>query len=291
MFLGLDDDVLRTIAATVKNIQFYGPISIVMLSRVCRRFYYLVRDMTLNTKHQWVEGFSASFTWKVDRFCERVGDVYSPVFTSPHGHHWRLLLFFNGNGVTDCGPSLYLDISNADFLHVGWQRPTVFKLKFTHNMSQDADIVTPLTEITFSRLNRDWGYRVIAANFNHLSFCDNFVDKHGCLTVVCEVHTRPIVPSSVHSKVFSKLLEVQDKEQIVSNVLKRAETFTCAFCKSQLVKKFGQYVCAESNKDCLNAFYSLSKVLQPDVKKGTMLNAIDECCMYPTVAGTRQSFT
>ena len=290
MFLDLDDDVLHAIAAAVKNIQFHGPISIVMLSRVCRRFHRLIRKLTLDTKNQWVQGFSASFTWKVERFRERVGDVYSPVFTTPHGHHWRLLLFFNGNGVVDCGPSLYLDVPNAHFLHVGWQRATVFKLKIVHNASDLADIVTPTTEITFSQLHRDWGYKVLDPNFNHEMFCDNFLDAQGYLTVACELHVQPILPLFVVSKVTSKLTWRREKWQILSICSKQTETFACAFCNSQLVVKSDRLTCTESN-GVHDAFYSISKVLQPDVRNGATLNAVDEYCAHPTQRRSKCSLT
>ena len=50
---------------------------------------------------------------RVTQFRDQPRKLYSPVFTSPHGHHWRLLLFCRGNGTNGTGPSFYLDVSNA----------------------------------------------------------------------------------------------------------------------------------------------------------------------------------
>lgn len=296
MLFNLDDDVIQSIGAAVENIRCLGSISIVMLSRVCRRFRALFQILSDNAKSRWMEGFSVFHTWKVPRFRDRTERLYSPVFTTAHGHHWRLLLFCKGNGVAGVGPSVYLDVSNAIFLPEGWSRRSKFKLQFQHNVDETQNIITPPTDITFCKTNKDWGYRVFVPHFDYDSFCNNFVDADGAITICCEIHTDSIVPSSIipRMKVCKPYTRATTywKKQVLSEFLSRDDgRLFCTLCEGQLSQRYGNLICSSRHVHNANLGVCLvSRIVQPHVKCAkdatplTMTDGIDEYSLHPTLA-------
>ena len=283
----LDDDIIRSIAIATKNIRCLGMISLVMFSRVCRHFHFLFLTLTKHAKERWVEGFCVSYTWKVPSF--RGGcftsRMYSPVFMSEHGHHWRLLFFDRGNHTESFGPSLYLDVANAAFLPKDWSRRTTFKVQFHHNEDKTRNIACPLTEITFCKSNRDWGYRVFVPFYEHDLFCDQFVDANGAVTISCEIHVEPILPSSIFATKTTggvcTRTKTKCKKQILADFVQYegAKCFSCTLCNSNSVfYNNNTLVCDFFH--CLDTDQSIcaaSRVVQPDVdySNDSAINAID----------------
>ena len=70
------------------------------------------------------------YTWIIENYHKlRQPKLYSPVFHSGK-YNWRILIFPNGNNVTQF--SLYLDVADAATLPQGWSRQAHFKVT-VHN--------------------------------------------------------------------------------------------------------------------------------------------------------------
>ena len=284
----LDDDAIRSIATATKNIRCLGPISIVMFSRVCRHFHFLLLTLTKDAKERWVQGFCVSYMWKVPfRDESSINRIYSPVFMSEHGHHWRLL-FCRGENF---GPSLYVDVANAVFLPEGWTRKTTFKIQF-HNVDERKTLACPLTDIIFCKNNRDWGYRVFVPFYEHDLFCDDFVDANGAVTISCEIHVEPILPSSITStKTTAKpctRTETKCKKQTLTDFVRYegAKCLSCTLCNSKVVfYNDATLICDLFHcLDTEQGICAASRVVQPDVNYSNdcAINTIDHLSLCRT---------
>jgi len=273
-FCDMEDDILQHIGDLVKNIQFIGPLSIVACSRVSWRLYTLFVSKCARTRLQWERGFLAKYTWKVEQFNTRSNKMYSPVFTSGHGHHWRMLLFPKGNRIVARGPSLYLEVVNAPFLPCGWFRQAAFKMIVHHNANEKCNLVTNSTDICFCDKHQDWGYRMVVSQFTPEQFKCEYMCQDQSVTFSVEIHIQPYVANM--NAIFESLRlanEVKHRDWQDGTLVKymrhmvRNTELMCTMCDLKLSNMCGDYFHCNSmhTHDMTLMARLLSDLLQPDV--------------------------
>ena len=290
LFCDMEDDILLHIGDLVKKIQFIGPLSIVACSRVSWRLHTLFASKCHCARLRWQQGFLAKYTWKVE-YNIKVHHVYSPVFASEHGHHWRMLLFPNGNKISGRGPSLYLVVANAPFLPCGWFRQTAFKLIVHHNTHDKCNLVTSLTDICFCDKYQDWGYRMIVPQFTMEEFKRDYMCTDQSVRFSVEIHTRPYV-ANMHAIFDNLRLANEEKHRDWQDAtlikymryVERDTELTCTMCDLKLSNMCGYtFHCNSMHVHDMTVMARLlSRLLQPDVARSSdhavFRNDVDQIC-------------
>ena len=188
----LNDDEIYHIGKQLLNIHFLGEIALALFGGTCRRHLLLMNNICTTKRERWLSGFNTFYEWRVNNFKTLTTEMYSPVFSSAHGHQWKILLFPKGNKVTGSGPSLYLDVANSIFLPQVWSREVNFIFRMTNHIG--IDIVSDKTKHTFSNTNSDWGYRSMTGPITDDDFNDKFLDEEGTFHCAVEIHCKPFLP-------------------------------------------------------------------------------------------------
>lgn len=161
--LMLTDDVILYVAETLHKEPLFGLLAVAALHRSQRRLQTLlhalvkeqpaIRDRSCDVTYTWnVSDFSKFQTMPADT------KIYSPEFSTALGHTFRFILYPNGNKVQYL--SLYLEVPVYSELS-SWRRRVKFALRVAHPEDVRDDINKEEQTTTFSRTNRDWGFRCL----------------------------------------------------------------------------------------------------------------------------------
>jgi hypothetical protein len=278
----LTDDALYTIGNQLCRVRFLGDIALVMFARTCHRHKQIMEEICKWSEKRWRHGFKTFYAWQIPNFETAPDTVHSPVFSSRHGHQWRLLLFPRGNKVKDRGPSLYLEVANSVFLPEGWSREVNFVMQLT--AVHGADILTDQTLHTFTDQFNDWGYRTLISGVSIEEFKERFL-TNDVLQCCVEIHCRPHLPNPMQSPrptIPDTVVKYIDRHAKWSELL-------CANCNTPL----RIYVKGEKDTTLLmcvraecrathtmeDVFGRLSRLLQPSINLMNPDFGVDASCV------------
>lgn len=284
----LTDDALYTIGSQLVLVRFLGDTAVVMFARTCHRHKRIMEELCKWSEKRWRRGFKTLYQWRVVDFKTTTDLIHSPVFSSRHGHQWRLLLFPRGNEIKHRGPSLYLEVANSIFLPQGWCREVNFVMQLT--AVHGADVFTEQTLHTFNEQFTDWGYRSLISGITFEDFKERFL-PNDVLECCVEIHCRPHLPKPVQCP----LPIIADTViKYVDRYAKKRSELLCSECKAPL----RIYVKGEHNKTvvmCISgkcrvthsmedAFGRLSRLLQPSVNLISPDRGVDAWCAQENTA-------
>lgn len=159
----LTDDVILYVAETLHKEPLFGLLAVAALHRSQRRLQTLLHALVKEQPAILDRSCDVTYTWNVSDFSKfqtmpADTKVYSPEFSTALGHTFRFILYPNGNKVQHL--SLYLEVPVYSELS-SWRRRVKFALRVAHPEDVRDDINTEELTTTFSRKDRDWGFRTL----------------------------------------------------------------------------------------------------------------------------------
>lgn len=184
MLSSLPPELVNEIALhLLRRRRLFDAYGVVLLSRTCKALCATLRWQCLRAHKLFVEGGHVKVRWRLPGFDREMRGpatrrIFSPHFSTPFGHVWRILLYPQHEGYI----SLFLDVENYSELSANWSRTTMFSFEIGPH--------TVDCEKRFDAAVVDWGWR------KHLSH--EYVRAHclrgGQLTIKCELHTAQPMP-------------------------------------------------------------------------------------------------
>lgn len=157
----LPADLLTMIASHLRRGRLPGIVGVFLWSRASRHLREALAQERLHAALDFYSGFTAVYRFRIPSFERLLSlsgrlDVFSPVFSSGHGHKWRLLVRpRSGTGRNYVG--LFLDVPGAELLPRAWARDACFWLSVTRDAVAGPVRTTSRIIHAFAVDSSDWG--------------------------------------------------------------------------------------------------------------------------------------
>lgn len=157
------NDVIVYVAEFLHKEPLLGLLAVAALARCQRQLWTMLQALVKEQPAILDRSCDVTYTWNVSDFSKfqttpADTKVHSPEFSTAFGHTFRFILYPNGNNVQFL--SLYLEVPVYSELS-SWRRRVKFALRVAHPEDVHDDINKEELTATFSRRNRDWGFRTL----------------------------------------------------------------------------------------------------------------------------------